>query len=84
VLKSNETWILIMNAMFGIGKHKKLRQKNYCKTYFKSKLAVFCKQLLNSLPFKVILPEIIKIWPDIRYKNVQSFIDEIFLDRLAE
>ena len=25
VLKSNETWNLILNAMFGIGQHKKLR-----------------------------------------------------------
>ncbi len=84
VLKSNNTWNLILQAMFGIGKHKKLQKKHYCKTYFKSKLAVFCKQLLKTLPFKVILPEIIKIVPDLRYKNVQSFIDEIFLDSRAE
>jgi len=30
------------------------------------------------------MPENIKIGPDVRYKNVQSFIDEIFLDSRAE
>jgi len=84
ILKSHDLWIFILNALFSFSKHKKLRNKTYCKTYFKNKLVVFCKQLLTILPFKVILPEVIKMFPNVRYKRLQSFIDEIFLDRLAE
>ncbi len=43
-----------------------------------------CRQLLKTLSFKTILSEIIKIKPGIKFKEVQSFIDTIFLDLSAE
>lgn len=83
-MKNKNTWKQIINDFFSISQHKKIVKKKYCKNYFKAKLAVFCKQILAFIHFKEIMPVILDIVPELKYKSMNAVIDEIFMDNRAE
>ena len=70
--------------MFNLADHELIRDKLYCKDFFKNRMRMFSANLIEVIPLRSFLEHIVSKKKHIRFKEYKKIVLSMFGNKLQE